>query len=40
MIKRRDPLDPPALGVRLRELAADEQSFFRELNDARLAWKS
>jgi hypothetical protein len=40
MIKRRDPLDPPALGVRLREIAADEQSFFRDLNDARLAWKS
>jgi hypothetical protein len=40
MIKRRDALDPPALGVRLRELAADEQSFFRELNEARLAWKS
>jgi Domain of unknown function (DUF4872) len=40
MIKRRDPLDPPALGARLRELAADEQSFFRDLNDARLAWKS
>jgi hypothetical protein len=40
MIKRRDPLDPPALGARLRELAADEQSFFRDLNQARLAWKS
>jgi hypothetical protein len=40
MIKRRDPLDPPALGARLRELATDEQGFFRDLNHARLAWKS
>jgi hypothetical protein len=39
MIKRRDPLDPPALGARLRELAADEQSFFQDLNRARLAWQ-
>jgi hypothetical protein len=39
MIKRRDPLQPPALGARLRELADDEQRFFRELNQARRAWK-
>jgi len=38
MIKRRDALDPPALGARLRELAAEEQSFFQDLNRARLAW--
>ena len=39
MIKRRHPLDPPALGARLREIADHEQQFFRDLNDARLAWK-
>lgn len=40
MIKRRDPLDPPALGARLRALADQEQVFFRDLNQARLAWKA
>ena len=39
MIKRRDPLEPRALGVRLRELAADEESFFHDLDRARLAWQ-
>lgn len=39
MIKRRDPLDPPALGARLRQLAAEEQNFFHDLDRARLAWK-
>ena len=39
MIKRRDALDPPALATRLRELAADEKTFFQDLNGARLAWK-
>ena len=40
MIKRRDPLEPRALGARLRELAADEQTFFQDLNRARLAWRA
>ncbi len=40
MIKRRDPLHPPALGARLRGLADEEQRFFRDLNEARLAWKA
>jgi hypothetical protein len=39
MIKKRDPLDPPALAAHLRALADDEQAFFRDLNQARLAWK-
>jgi hypothetical protein len=39
MIKRRDPLEPRALGARLRELAADEQNFFQDLERARLAWQ-
>jgi hypothetical protein len=39
MIKRRDPLEPRALGARLRELAADEEHFFHDLDRARLAWQ-
>lgn len=39
MIKRRDPLEPPALAARLRELAQDEKSFFQDLNQARRAWQ-
>jgi len=38
MIKRRIPFEPRALGARLRDLAAREQSFFHELNRTRLAW--
>ncbi|HEV3010861.1 MAG TPA: BtrH N-terminal domain-containing protein [Burkholderiales bacterium] len=39
MIKRRDPLEPPALAARLRELAQEEKTFFQDLDHARLAWK-
>ena len=35
MIKRRDPLEPPKLAGRLRELAAHEKSFFQDLH----AWQ-
>lgn len=38
MIKRRIPFEPPALAARLREIAAREQRFFQDLNQARLAW--
>jgi hypothetical protein len=38
MIKRRIAFEPPALAARLREIAAREQLFFRDLNQARLAW--
>lgn len=34
MIKRRDPLEPPALAGRLRALAADEKGFFQDLASA------
>lgn len=39
MIKRRDPLKPPALAALLRGLAAEERSFFEDLRAAQLAWK-
>jgi Domain of unknown function (DUF4872)/Butirosin biosynthesis protein H, N-terminal len=39
MIKRRDPLEPPKLAARLRELAQEEKGFFQELNEARGAWR-
>ena len=38
MIKRRIAFEPHALAARLRELAAREQRFFQDLNQARLAW--
>ena len=34
MVKGRDPLDPPKLAARLREQAAREEAFFRELQAA------
>jgi hypothetical protein len=39
MIKRRDPLEPPALGALLRRLAAEEKTFFEDLRAVQLAWK-
>jgi len=39
MIKRRDPLEPPALAALLRGLAIEERDFFRGLRAAQLAWK-
>jgi hypothetical protein len=39
MIRGRDALAPPALGARLRALAADEKQFFRELDAAQRAWQ-
>jgi hypothetical protein len=39
MIKRRDPLEPPKLAARLRELAQEEKGFFQDLNEARGAWR-
>lgn len=38
MIRRRDPLDPRALGARLRGLAAEEKRFFQDLQSASRAW--
>jgi Domain of unknown function (DUF4872)/Butirosin biosynthesis protein H, N-terminal len=38
MIRGRDPLAPPALAERLRALAAEEKSFFQNLQDAQRAW--
>lgn len=38
MIRRRDPLAPPALAERLRSLAGDEREFFRELRRVERAW--
>ncbi len=38
MIRGRDPLAPPLLAGRLRELAADEESFFKNLRRAQRAW--
>jgi hypothetical protein len=39
MIKRRDPLEPPALAARLRELAQEEKRFFQDLDQERRAWQ-
>jgi hypothetical protein len=38
MIRRRDPLAPPALAERLRSLANDERLFFQELRRVQRAW--
>lgn len=38
MIRGRDPLDPPLLADRLRSLAGDERTFFRNLHRAQNAW--
>ncbi len=38
MIRARDRFDAPALGTRLRELAAEEKRFFTELDAAQKAW--
>jgi hypothetical protein len=38
MIRRRDPLAPPALAGRLRALAGEERHFFRELRSVQRAW--
>jgi hypothetical protein len=38
MIRRRDPLSPPALAARLRALAGDERLFFKDLRSAQRAW--
>lgn len=38
MIRGRDALAPPLLGGRLRELAADEELFFKNLRRAQRAW--
>ena len=38
MIRGRDKFDAPALGGRLRALAADEKTFFAELDAAQRAW--
>jgi hypothetical protein len=38
MIKRRIAFEPPALAARLRDIAAREQRFFQDLDQARLAW--
>jgi len=38
MIRGRDPLAPPALAARLRDLAADERRFFRDVDAAQRAW--
>jgi hypothetical protein len=38
MIRRRDPLAPPALAERLRSLASDERVFFKELRRVQRAW--
>lgn len=38
MIRGRDPLAPPRLAGRLRELAADEELFFKNLRRAQRAW--
>ena len=34
MVKGREPLDPPAIAARLREQAAQEEAFFRDLKAA------
>jgi hypothetical protein len=38
MIRGRDALEPPALAMRLRALAADEELFFQDLRRAQRAW--
>ena len=38
MIRGRDPLAPPLLAERLRDLAADEELFFKTLRRAQRAW--
>ena len=40
MIKRRDPLNPPALAAQLRALAQEEQAFFQDLKRAAAAWRN
>jgi hypothetical protein len=34
MVKGREPVDPPVLAGKLRELAGQEETFFRELRTA------
>ena len=34
MVKGREPLDPPAIASKLREQAALEEAFFRDLKAA------
>ena len=34
MVKGREPLDPPAIAAKLREQAAQEEAFFRDLKAA------
>lgn len=38
MIRRRDPLDPRALGAMLRDLSGEEKRFFQDLQAATRAW--
>ena len=40
MIKRRDPLHPPALATHLRAIAQEEESFYRDLERAAAAWRA
>jgi hypothetical protein len=40
MIKRRDPLHPPALANLLRTIAQEEDSFYRDLERAAAAWRA
>ena len=39
MIKRRDPLHPPALATHLRAIAQEEETFYRDLERAAAAWR-
>jgi hypothetical protein len=40
MIKRRDPLHPPALATHLRAIAQEEETFYRNLERAAAAWRA
>jgi hypothetical protein len=40
MIKRRDPLHPPALASHLRAIAQEEEAFYRDLERAAAAWRA
>lgn len=40
MIKRRDPLHPPALASLLRTIAQEEEAFYRDLERAAAAWRA